>query len=209
MWRLRGGLECLPSVPFLPSCCHHLDPVVLLTCRRKEKKHLDLLPPLLSFATLAVRYFAPCPSGLPVQGSDCGVAKRCQVETISLFWYLSVGKINTNQPYIFFKVSLQATKRNEHLRPKSWTLTMVPGATVLTVRTWTGGCTRCQAGSQSPPTTAQCPSTTNQPPSSSDPVSSLYCFVGICRSWFVNLFFSCISIHTSISIQVINSLRNI
>ena len=41
------GLECLPSVPFLPSCCHHLDPVVLLTCRRKEKKHLDLLPPLL------------------------------------------------------------------------------------------------------------------------------------------------------------------
>ena len=54
MWRLRRGLECLPSVPFLPSCCHHLDPVVLLTCRRKEKKHLDLLPPLLSFATLAV-----------------------------------------------------------------------------------------------------------------------------------------------------------
>ena len=84
---------------------------------------------------------------------------------------------------------------------------MVPGATVLTVRTWTAGCTRCRAGSRSPPTTAQCPSTTNQPPSSSDPVSSLYCFVGIWRSWFVNLFFSCISIHTSISIQAINSLK--
>ena len=88
MWRLRRGLECLPSVPFLPSCCHHLDPVVLLTCRRKEKKHLDLLPPFLSFATLAVKYFAPCPPILPVQGSDCGVAKRCYVETIPLFWYL-------------------------------------------------------------------------------------------------------------------------
>ena len=67
---------------------------------------------------------------------------------LRLFWYLSVGIINTNQPYIFFKVSLQATKWNERLRPKSWTLTMVPGATVLTVRTWTAGCTRCRAGSQ-------------------------------------------------------------
>ena len=77
---------------------------------KEEKKHLDLLPPFLSFATLAVKYLALVHLVCLYRGLIVVLQSAVRLKQFFLFWYLSVGIINTNQPYIFFKVCLQATK---------------------------------------------------------------------------------------------------